>query len=184
METIDTSGYAHSSQYLLELINETIRACEEEFKCNVRSVITDKAMNVTKMRTQLAESTEVDVICYGCGAYILNLLAKNLEIAHIENNILRIMKYFRNTHLPKAYYKREVGKSLIIPSDIRWNKLLDCIEAYLNNWHVFICVCEENRNTIKQEIMADVQIFEIKTQAKEYQSIFKPIFIAFDYAKE
>jgi len=57
-------------------------------------------MNVTKMRKQLAESTELDVICYGCEAHILNLLAKDLEIANIKNNILRIMEYFRNTHLP------------------------------------------------------------------------------------
>ena len=50
---IDTSGNAHSSQYLLELVNEAIKSCKE-FKSNVGSVATDNAMNVTKMRRQLA----------------------------------------------------------------------------------------------------------------------------------
>ena len=77
-------------------------------------------MNVTKMSKQLAESTEVDVICFGCGAHNMNLLPKDLEIADIKNNILRIMKYFRNTHLPNSYYKRAGGKSFIISSNIRW----------------------------------------------------------------
>jgi len=33
-KTIDTSGNAHSSQYLLKLVNEAIKACEEKFKYN------------------------------------------------------------------------------------------------------------------------------------------------------
>jgi len=63
-KSIDTSGNAHSSQYLLKLANEAMKACEEKFKCNVRRVVTDNAMNVTKMRNKLADSTEVDLICY------------------------------------------------------------------------------------------------------------------------
>ena len=74
------------------------------------------------------------------------------------------MKYFKNIHLPNAYYKMAGGKSLIIPSNVRWNTILGCIEANLNNWHVFMRVYEENCN-IKQEIIADVQNFEIKRQA-------------------
>ena len=42
------------NQYLLELVNEAIKAFEE-FKSNVGSAVTDNAMNVTKMRKQLAE---------------------------------------------------------------------------------------------------------------------------------
>jgi len=53
-KTIDTSGNAHSLQYLLELVNEAIKTCEN-FKSYVGSVVTDNAMNVTKMRKQLAE---------------------------------------------------------------------------------------------------------------------------------
>jgi len=37
----------------------------------------------------------------------------------MKNNIIRIMKYFRNTHLPNEYYKMAGGKSLIIPSNVR-----------------------------------------------------------------
>ena len=59
--------------------------------------------------------------------------------------------------------------------------MLDCIEANLNNWHVFRRVCEENHNIIKQEIIEDVRNFEIKKQAEEYQSIIKPISVALDY---
>ena len=53
--------------------------------------------------------------------------------------------------------------------------MLECIEANLNNWHIFMRVCEENRNIIKQEIIADVQNFEIKKQLRninQYLSLF------------
>jgi len=85
------------------------------------------------------------------------LVAKDLEIADIKNNILKI------------------------PSNVRWNTMLDCIEANLNNWYVFMRVCKENRNIIKQEIIADVQNLEIKIQAEEYQSMVKPISVTLDY---
>ena len=74
------------------------------------------------------------------------------------------MKYCRNTHLPNAYYKVACCKSLIIPSNVRWNTMLDCIEANFKNFHVFMHVCEENRNIIKQEIQTrpyvNVHLFE------------------------
>jgi len=53
--------------------------------------------------------------------------------------------------------------------------MLDCIVASLNNWHVFIHACEENYNIIKQEIIVDVQSFEIKRRdwsINQFLSIF------------
>ena len=66
MKTIDTSGNVHSSQYLLELVNEAIKACKEEFKSNV---VTDNATNVIKMRKQLAEYRSLRNLLWVWGSY-------------------------------------------------------------------------------------------------------------------
>jgi len=69
----------------------------------------DNVANMHKMREQLARSDELgmlDIITYGCSAYILNLLAHDIEILGIKSNIKKIMKYFRNTHFAAAKYKQ------------------------------------------------------------------------------
>jgi len=67
-KTIDTCGNALSSQYILKLVNEAIKACEK-FKSNVGSVATDNAMNVTKMRKQLAEYRSWRTFIWIWGSY-------------------------------------------------------------------------------------------------------------------
>ena len=75
-------------------------------------------MNVTKMKKKLAEYRSWRNFIQIWDSYS-ELGSKDLEITDIKNNILRILKYFKNTHLPNAYYKRAGGKSLIIPSNVR-----------------------------------------------------------------
>ena len=52
-ETIDTSGHSHTSDYLVEIAASAISSCEENFKCQVHSVVTDNAANMAKMRRDL-----------------------------------------------------------------------------------------------------------------------------------
>ena len=54
------------------------------------------------MREELAKSGDIDIIYYGCSAYVLNLLAKDLELPNVSKNVIKIIKYFRNTHLLNA----------------------------------------------------------------------------------
>lgn len=45
VETIDTSGNPHTSEYLAELTIKIIKHTEEKYKCFVKSVVTDNTAN-------------------------------------------------------------------------------------------------------------------------------------------
>lgn len=95
VNTTDTSGSPHTSDYLTSLTLKIIQDTEKKFKCFVRSVVTDNAANMARMRLQIQEKTDdVNVITYGCSAHLLNLLAKDLNVEGVMNNIVRIIKYF------------------------------------------------------------------------------------------
>ncbi|XP_076051254.1 uncharacterized protein LOC143031389 [Oratosquilla oratoria] len=66
-DTIDTSGKPHTAEYLLQLVQNSIKKGEQDFGCHIGSVVTDNAANVTKMRKLLEESSEPEhtVLTYG-----------------------------------------------------------------------------------------------------------------------
>jgi len=76
VDTVDTSGNSHTSDYLVEVAVRSIQKCEKQFGCSVQSVVTDNAANVAKMREELQKRDDIDVITYGCSAHLMNLLAK------------------------------------------------------------------------------------------------------------
>ncbi|KAJ8893125.1 hypothetical protein PR048_005708 [Dryococelus australis] len=89
---------------------------QRHFNCTVRSFIADNAANAAKMREELARKDIKDVITYE--------LTKQL------------VKYFGNTHYAAAKYRQAGGTTLTLSTDVRWNYLADCIESYLNDWHI------------------------------------------------
>ncbi|CAG9814586.1 unnamed protein product [Phaedon cochleariae] len=109
VSTLDTSGHPHTAEYLKEVATDAIQKTEETFGVKVRSFITDNTGNVLKMRKELIK--DVDIIHYGCSAHILNLLAEDLDIPGVTEHILKAIKYFRNKHLPAAFYKEMRGKN-------------------------------------------------------------------------
>jgi len=50
------------------------------------------AANVARMRQDLQLREDVNVIAYGCSAYLLNLLAKDLEISNIKEQVVNVVK--------------------------------------------------------------------------------------------
>ena len=79
LESIDTSGYAHDAQFLTRTADNSLRKIEAEMQCHIRSIITDNAANVTKMRHNLRKlEGHRNLMAYGCTAHILNLLAHDL----------------------------------------------------------------------------------------------------------
>jgi hypothetical protein len=148
VDTIDTSGHPHTSVYLAEVTRNSLKKCEEEFKCVVRSLVTDNAANVKGMRAQLETEQDLNLITYGCSAHLLNLLAEDINIANVKEQIVYIMKYFRNNHLAGAKYKEAGGSALTLPQEVRWNTMADCLSAYIKNWPILVKVCEENRSDI------------------------------------
>ena len=139
-ETIDTSEHSHTSGYLVEIAASAISSCEENFKCQIHSVVTNNAANMAKMRRDLKEKIPNEVLTYGCAAHLLNLLAQDVQIPSVKEQVVQIVKYFRKTHLPAARYKAAGGKSLVIPHEIRWNTLTDCLDSYISNWPILVKV--------------------------------------------
>ena len=180
-ETVDTSGNGHTADYLTDIAKGVIDNCEEKFGCVVGSVITDNAAIMAKMRTQLSErSGGQDVITHGCSAHLLNLLAHDVEIKGVKEHVVQIVKYFRNTHLPAAWYRATGGKCLVMPQDVRWNTLSDCLRSYLDNWTTLLKVCEEHRGAIDSTVASKVQNISIKRNAEDYLQRLKPIAVALD----
>ncbi|CAM2100026.1 unnamed protein product [Caretta caretta] len=125
-ETIDTSGNAHTAEYLQEVAVKAIPNCEKKIKCLVRSLVTDNAANVSKMRRNYFEESEESpkLITYGCSAHLMHLLAKDFSVSEIKANVVEIAK----KHFAVAALKKVGGTKLTLPQDVRWNSIVDCFE--------------------------------------------------------
>lgn len=179
-ESIDTSGKPHTSQYLTEIVCDLISSCESKYQCTVKSFVTDNAANMALMRKTLEEKTGSKVITYGCSAHILNLLCKDLQLQDIKEHVIQIVKYFRNNHLARAKFSQAGGNALVLPSDVRWNSIADCLEMYVTQWDIILKICEENKKDIDATIYQKVSNIGLKHAAQEYLSILKPISVALD----
>ncbi len=146
-----SSGHSHKAEYLQDLAQKAVTRCQEQFGCTVGSFVTDNAANMSKMRRELAKS-DLDIVTYGCSAHLLNLLAHDVEVKGVKEHVVQIFNYFRNVHLPAAWYRAAGGKALIVPQDVRWNTLADCLENYLQNWPILLRICEEHRADIDKSI--------------------------------
>lgn len=178
-ETVDTSGHPHTAEYMQEIATTAIKSVEQQFCCSVTSFVTDNAANMKKMRKQLEADSDC-VVSYGCSAHYMNLLAKDVEIKGVKEHVVHVMKYFRNCHLPGAWYKAAGGKKLALPQEVRWNTVADCLQSYLDNWSVLLRVCEEHRDSIDRVVAEKVENIGIKRSAEDYLSRMKPIACSLD----
>ena len=147
VDTIDTSGSSHTAEYLCETATHAINKIEKEYKCTVGSLVTDNAANVAKMRNELSK-IDNRLITYGCSSHILNLLAHDLEIKNVKAQVVAIVKYFRNNHFAHSTYKSMGGNELVLPQDVRWNTMADCLKLFLDNWSKLLQIREGNRDKI------------------------------------
>ncbi|XP_073422200.1 uncharacterized protein [Dendrobates tinctorius] len=185
-QTTDTSGNAHTAEFLQEVAVKAITTCEQKFKCLVRSLVTDNAANVSKMRRDLEEqggNTKL-LITYGCSAHLLHLLAKYLSVPEIKANVVEIAKYFRNNHFAAAALKRMGGTKLTLPQDVRWNSVVDCFEQYIKNWPILMTLCEENRDKIDGTVTAKILNIGLKRNVERMLSFLKPISQALNKIQE
>ena len=181
INTTDTSGKPHTSEYLTSLTLKIIQDTEIKFKCFIRSVVTDNAANMAKMRKEIQEkSNAVNVITYGCSAHLLNLLAKDLNVEDIMSHIVQIVKYFRNNHLARALLSTEGGSALSLPIEVRWSSSCEALEAYLKNWHILVKICEEHRNDIDRDVAKLISNMGIKRNAEDLLARLQPISRALD----
>lgn len=110
----------------------------------------------------------------------MNLLSKDLEITKVKEHVVHIVKYFRNSHLPSAWYKEKGGKRLVVPQDVRWNTVCECFEVYVNEWTKLLQICEEHKEEIDQVIFQKVSNIQIKRMAEDFLKLLKPISVTLD----
>ena len=152
--TIDTEDERHTGDNLEKIAEDAIKKAEETLGCKVSSLVTDNAACMKKMRNQLGANSSV--LTYACSSHVADRLAKDVDTCSVKSEIVEIAKYFRNHHLPGAWYKKEGGNKLPIPIDVRWNSVTDCLEAYLKNWPILVKVVESHKNEIRSDIYESV----------------------------
>ena len=78
---------------------------------------------------------KLNIVTYGCAADYANLLASDIHdiFINVSKHIQKIIKYFRNKHLPSAFLKKAGGSKLTMPIETRWKTLADSIESNLKN---------------------------------------------------
>lgn len=179
-DTVDTIGHPHTSYYLTEIAATLINKLKTEYDCTVSSFVTDNAANMSAMRNEIKVSDKFNVIAYGCATHILNLLCKDFEIVDIKQHVFQIVKYFRNNHFASATYAKEGGKKLVIPSDVRWNSLADCLQVFTESWPILFRISEEHKEKIDSIIREKISNIHLKRSAEDYLKILKPISIAID----
>ena len=152
---------------------------------SIGSIVTDNAANVTKMRQDLRKlEGHRNLIAYGCTAHILNLLAHDLEIPHVKEHVVQVVKYFRNNHLAAAAYKKEKMNKLVLPQEVRWNTMCDCLRQYIESWPVLMKICESFRGKIDKDVLAKVQNVGLKRSAEELLDRLLPISMALDRVQQ
>ena len=156
VDTVDTSGHPHCTEYLAELTSKCIIKCKEQFSCKVGSVVTDNANNMKAMRAALGTSDkgEVrDVITYGCSAHVANLLCRDIRDESVIDKVKNVIKYFKLHHDPKAKYKQAGGKHLSLPIDVRWNSIRNCLNSFICNYVVLSSVASTYRRVFDEKIV-------------------------------
>lgn len=190
IDTIDTEDSSHTSDYLAVLASESIKKCSESLGCKVKSFVTDNAANMAKMRRDLArksittdEAGELDslgVVTFGCSAHMMNLFAKDLEEIDLIENVKKVVKYFRNIQAVAGKYKKMGGKKLLLPIDVRWNSIHDCLQSYLQNWHIISKLCSDNKALIDPFVLKIVQDTDFKDRVTTYSKKLYKIAVALD----
>lgn len=180
-DTIDTSGIAHTSENLYDIATTTINKCQSEFQCLIQALVTDNTGNVRKMRDMFDEKEEFNIITYGCAAHILNLLANDISYPNVKEQILHVIKYFRNNQYANACFRKDASTSkLIMPCEVRWNSFADALDSYLKSWSVLVTICENNKDKIDKNIQSLVSNISLKRNAEDYFQQLKPISVALD----
>lgn len=182
VDKIDTQDNSHTWDYLQSLAISSVQYCKS-LGCIVGSLVTDNAANMHKMRSNLAMNDDTSVnniITYGCSAYLLNLLAKDIEVKGVKSYVKKIIKYLKYSHFFSAKLKMTGGKKLILPQDVRWNTMADSIESYLENWSIFHKICTDNRSAVQNDILTSDEDIAMKNRAHEYLIKLKKIAGALD----
>lgn len=175
----NTGTTKKSAEFLSAKCSEIIGIAKEKYDCEVKSIVSDNAKNMEKMRCQLEEKSESEgstLITYGCAAHWLNLLGQDITPSSITKHVTDIHKYFRNHHAPGAWLKEcNDHVSPQLPVLTRWSSQLTCFETFIRNHTSYVKITNEHHDELDSNIVARIRDFNLYQQVKDLISQLKPI---------
>ena len=173
-----------SGQNCASALQKTIKKASDEYNCIVRSVVTDNARNMEKMR-EIIKSDDPSLTVYGCSAHWLNLLGQDITPPTIMKHIVEIQKYLRNHHKPNAWLSEISGsKKPQLPGDTRWKSQLTCIESFLHNRALLVQMVQEHENDMDSTICSKIMNHNIFKNARDLAEQLKPVADAIDICQK
>ena len=174
---------AKTAEYCQDMLKKSKSFAEQSYGCTVRTIVTDNARNMVKMREAL-EAEDEELTTYGCLAHWLNLLGQDLTPQTLMRSIVDINKYFRNHHIPSALLNNQPGSVRPqLPGDTRWKSQLNCIDSYMKNRPRMIQIIQDNPDSVDSSIQRKIMEVNIFRKAKELFNQLQPIAIALDRAQ-
>ena len=99
LTAVDTATNKKTAAYCTSVAQDAITLAEEDYRCKVIRVVTDKEKKMDVMKTNLKEADP----------HWLNLLGKNITPSQVISQVVDVNKYFRNHHVPGALLSKISG---------------------------------------------------------------------------
>ena len=180
LNSVDTGAMPKSAENCKTLCEDSIKIAKEEYGCTIKSIVTDNAANMSKMRQSLKEN-DPSLAVYGCSAPLLNLLGDDVTPQQVMKHVKDINKHFRNHHKPSVWLKehKESVKPQL-PGDTRWKSQLTALETFVTNRRFLLQICEDHENEMDTGISRKINDIQIYRSAKHLIEQLTPIANAID----
>jgi len=180
VDATDTGAMAKTAENCKELLQTSISNVEDSYGCKVRTVVTDNAKNMSKMRKALEEEDD-EIVTYGCAAHWLNLLGIDITPQQVIKHVIEINKHFRNHHLPGAWLSCHLGSvKPQLPGDTRWKSQLDCLDSYMKNRPFMMQIVQEHATEMDQSIVQKIMNMGLYNQVNDLAQQLRPVAAAID----
>lgn len=170
----DSGSKKKTAEYLTEKCRSIITNVQNKFQCKIKSVVSDNAKNMEKMRQALEDKDKV--ITYGCSAHWLNLLGEDITPSTIIKHVIEVQKYFRNHHAPAAWLKEcnDHAKPQL-PCNTRWNSQIACLETFIKNHSHYTKIINDHTSDIDLNIINIIRDFNLYSNVKDLLLQLKPV---------
>ena len=176
--------YRHCTHNCRELQNNAIGLCEstaeQMYGCKVRTIVTDNAKNVEKMRKEM-EKEDSNLVTYSNLSHVLNLLGQDLTPASVVKRVTEVNKFFKNHHVPTAWLRDQLGATRPqLPNDTRLKGQLICLDSFLTNRMYYIKFIHDHPDEMEGTITQKVNDINLFRQLSDLAKMLRPVAIALD----
>lgn len=183
LDAHDTGAMQKTAENCKQQVQKSMKIAEKKFNCSIRTVVTDNAKNMEKMR-QVLQQDDPGLIVYGCTAHWLNLLGQDITPSALMKHVVEVQKYFRNHHRPSAWLKECEGSvKPQLPGDTRWKSQLTCLETFLTNRPHYMKIAQDQEDSIEDHIIRKVTDFNLYRQIRDLAEQLRPVANAIDRAQ-